>query len=337
MRNQKGETIAYLSYSTLASQTRLDHQLTSFFSTFLSFYGLFILIAVLIGSLITQYMSSSLNEISKRMAKIKLKSINEKIEWKREDEIGQLVQEYNRLIDELELSVELLSRTERESAWKNMAQQIAHEIKNPLTPMKLRTQQIQKEIKDEKINKQKLNAFTDMLLEQIELLNDITNSLLSFAKVHHEEGNKENLVHIIRNILSLHYNHANYKVIFNNFTKTDNVFIYINKTQLIRAFNNLIRNAIQAKKANEKQKIIIELNDYGEQMWQIKVLDFGIGMDEVTQRNAFTAHFTTKSSGMGLGLVMVKNIITDWNGTISIDSAPDKGTTFIIMLPKYSE
>lgn len=335
MRNQKGEIFAYLSYSTLARQNRLDYQLTSFFSTFLSFYGLFILIALMIGSLVTQYISSSLTQISNRLATIKLKSINEKIEWKRDDEIGQLVGEYNRLIDELELSAELLSRSERESAWKDMAQQVAHEIKNPLTPMKIRTQHLQRELKDGNINKTKLQAYTNMMLEQIEILNDITTSFSSFTKMHHGDGKKENLLIILDNLLALHANLNNYELSFINNVQTDDVFIYINKTQIIRAFNNLIRNAIQASKPNEKQSIIIELNDYGEQMWQIKVQDFGIGMDETTKKLAFTAHFSTKSSGMGLGLVMVKNIITDWNGSISLESKLNEGTTFMILLPKY--
>lgn len=334
MRNQKGEIFAYLSYSTLARQNRLDYQLTSFFSTFLSFYGLFILIALMIGSLITQYISSSLTQISNRLATIKLKSVNEKIEWKRDDEIGQLVGEYNRLIDELELSVELLSRSERESAWKDMAQQVAHEIKNPLTPMKIRTQHLQRELNDGKANKIKLQAYTNMMLEQIEILNDITSSFSSFTKMHHGEGKKENLIMVLDNILALHANQNHYELSFVNNVQTDDMFIYINKTQIIRAFNNLIRNAIQASKPNEKQRIIIELNDYGEQMWQIKVQDFGIGMDETTQKLAFTAHFSTKSSGMGLGLVMVKNIITDWNGSISLKSIPNQGSTFILLLPK---
>lgn len=334
MRNKKGEIFAYLSYSTLARQNHLDYQLTSFFSTFLSFYGLFILIALMLGSLVTQYISSSLTQISNRLATIKLKAVNEKIEWKRDDEIGQLVGEYNRLIDELELSAELLSRTERESAWKDMAQQVAHEIKNPLTPMKIRTQLLQRELNDGKINKTKLQAYANMMLEQIEILNDITSSFSSFTKMHHGEGEKENLIEVLDNLLILHVNQKNYEISIVNHIQTNDVFIYINKTQLIRAFNNLIRNAIQASKPNEKQRIIIELNDYGEQMWQIIVQDFGIGMDESTQKHAFMAHFSTKSSGMGLGLVMVKNIITDWNGSISLESKPNEGTTFIILLPK---
>lgn len=337
MRNQKGEIIAYISYSSLAKDARVDHQLTGFFSTFLSFYGLFILLAVLLGAFITRYMSLSLAKISTHLAKINLQSVNQKIEWKYEDEIGQLIQQYNRLIDELEMSAELLSRTERETAWKNMAQQIAHEIKNPLTPMKLRTQQIQREIMEGNVDTEKLKQYINMLLTQIDILNDITTSLSTLDNIHHADGEKENLLDIIDNLLMLHANQKQYEIQFINLSNTNEVFVFIEKTQLIRAFNNLIRNAIQAKKEDEKQKIIIELCDYGEQMWQIKVQDFGIGMDESTLKHAFTAYFSTKSSGMGLGLLMVKNIINDWNGTIQIESVLNEGTTFIILLPKYSK
>lgn len=241
------------------------------------------------------------------------------------------------MIDELEMSAELLSRTERETAWKNMAQQIAHEIKNPLTPMKLRTQQIQREIMEGNVDTEKLKQYINMLLTQIDILNDITTSLSTLENIHHADGEKENLLDIIDNLMMLHANQKQYEIQFINLSNTNEVFVFIEKTQLIRAFNNLIRNAIQAKKEDEKQKIIIELCDYGEQMWQIKVQDFGIGMDESTLKHAFTAYFSTKSSGMGLGLLMVKNIINDWNGTIQIESVLNEGTTFIILLPKYSK
>lgn len=337
MQNQNGDILGYLSYSSLAKEARIDHQLTGFFSTFLSLYGLFMLIAVMIGAFVTRYISSSLEKISALLAKINLQSVNQKIEWKYEDEIGQLIQQYNRLIDELEMSAELLSRSERESAWKTMAQQIAHEIKNPLTPMKLRTQQIQKEITDGKVDTKKLDQYIIMLLEQIDILNEIASSLSIFDRMHHADGEKENLIYIIDNLLILHANQKNYEIIFKNLTETNNVGVFINKTQLIRAFNNLIKNAIQATKEDENQKIIIELCDYGEQMWQIKVQDFGTGMDESTRKHAFTAHFSTKSSGMGLGLLMVKNIITDWNGSINLESTPNEGSIFTILLPKYTK
>ncbi len=335
--NEKGEKFAYISYSNLERKSRIDYQLTNFFSTFLSFYGLFILIAVFIGTLMTRYVSMSLIKISNHLAKVKLLSVNEKIEWKRKDEIGLLIQEYNRLIDELEMSVELLSRSERESAWKDLAQQIAHDIKNPLTPMKLRTQQIRKEMAEGKIDVQKLNQYTEMLLNQIETINDITSSFYILTKIHQGEGVKENLIAIINNVLDLHLNQKHYSVVFENQTNEKEAFVYIQKTQLIRVFNNLIRNAVQASKEGEIQKIIIELSDYGSQMWEIKIKDFGKGMDQNTLKHAFVPRFTTKSTGMGLGLVMVKNIINDWNGTIDIESVLGQGTTFIIRLPRYSE
>ncbi len=335
--NKKGEIVAYLSYSNLERKSRMDYQLTSFFSTFLSFYGLFILFAILVGTLMTRYVSMSLTKISNHLAKVKLLSINEKIEWKRKDEIGLLIQEYNRLIDELEISVELLSRSERELAWKELAQQIAHDIKNPLTPMKLRTQQIRKEIEDGKIEMEKIEQYTNMLLNQIETINDITSSFYILTKIHQGEGMKENLIAIIKNVLNLHLQQKSYVVIFDNQTNKDYAFVYIQKTQLIRVFNNLIRNAAQARKEHEIQKIIIGLKDYGSQMWEIQIKDFGKGMDQNTVKHAFVPRFTTKSTGMGLGLVMVKNIINDWNGTIDVESVLGQGTTFIIRLPKFSE
>ena len=337
LRNKKGEVLAYLSYSSLAKEVRMDHQVTGFFSTFLSFYSLFIMIAIIIGALITRYMSKSLMQISNYLAELKLQSVNKKIEWRRNDEIGLLIQEYNRLVDELEVSAELLSRSERESAWKDMAQQVAHEIKNPLTPMKLRTQQIQREVNDGMMDKNKINQYINVLLGQIDILTEITSSFYSLSKMHHGEGEKENLIHIIENVINIHLNQKNYDVVFNNMISEETVFVFINKTQLIRVFNNLIRNAVQAGKDTIKQKIIIHLSDYGGNLWQVKVQDFGIGMDENTLKHVFNPRFTTKSTGMGLGLVIVKNIITDWNGEISVESIVNEGTTFTIMLPKYAD
>lgn len=335
IRNKKGKVLAYFSYSSLARESSFDYRLTSFFSTFLSLYGLFILIAVTIGTIITRYMSISLTKISKHLAEIKLQSVNKKIEWKREDEIGLLIQEYNHLIDELEMSAELLSRSERESAWKEMAQQIAHEIKNPLTPMRLKTQLIQKEINEGSIDKDKLMKFVSVLLDQIDILTEVTSSFSSLARMHHGEGEKHNLIQIIENVIDLHANQKTYDITFTNLLETNDASVFINKTQLIRVFNNLIRNADQAKSNKKKQHIIIRLSDYGGNLWQIRIQDFGLGMDEHTLKHIFNLRFTTKSTGMGLGLVIVKNIITDWNGQIKVHSTINQGTTFTILLPKY--
>jgi nitrogen fixation/metabolism regulation signal transduction histidine kinase len=220
-----------------------------------------------------------------------------------------------------------------------MARQVAHEIKNPLTPMRLTTQHLFRELdKHNFIDKEKLEKYFSMIIQQTDTLTDIASSFSNFAKINQQEGCPEDLIPVIQNTLSSYNENPNALFYFENKTEQEKVMAFVNKSQISQVFNNLIKNAIQAQKPETKPSITIEIENYGDKMWQIKVADTGTtGMTDEVKAKIFSPNFTTKTSGMGLGLAMVHRIITNWGGNITFESTYNVGTTFFIMLPKWGE
>ncbi|MBO4402708.1 MAG: HAMP domain-containing histidine kinase, partial [Bacteroidales bacterium] len=335
LRNKKGDLVAYLGYPTRQRGGYVESLFASIIPTFFGIYLLLTILFVLFGSLFSNYVVRSLTKIAQLLSKVNLKSENQKIKWKYEDEIGLLVQDYNRLVDDLALSAEMLARSSKESAWKELAQQVAHEIKNPLTPMKLRTQQLQKLMREERLTKEDVDAYTHMMIGQIDALTEITSSFSSLAKLHHGSGKEEDLLEIMRCALETYEDSDDYQYLLEYDQNLRQAPVWTDRQQMLRVFNNLIKNAMQAKKNGVRQRIILSLSDFDEKQWQVLVTDFGCGMDAEAQKMAFIPHFTTKSSGSGLGLAIVRNIITDWGGSIRFESVLDEYTVFTIRLPKY--
>jgi nitrogen fixation/metabolism regulation signal transduction histidine kinase len=257
---------------------------------------------------------------------------NEKIEWKREDEIGELVAEYNRTLDQLARSAELLARSERESAWREMAKQVAHEIKNPLTPMKLSVQYLQKAWDDKAPDwEERLDRFTRTIVEQIDSLSKIATEFSDFAKMPVASFEKLDLAETARRSADLFLNVENIKIIVNP-VKSE-CYISADRQQMLRVFNNLISNAVQAIGNKENGRIDINILDDGPN-WRVAVSDNGSGISDEQAKKIFSPSFTTKSGGMGLGLAMVKNILSGIGATISFTSKEGEGTTFNVEIPK---
>lgn len=330
-----GSVAMYVNMPYFAKQKELNSEISSFVITFLSVYMFIIFITIIIALLLARFISRPLLLIKERMSKIQLGDKNEKIAWNSTDEIGSLVEVYNNMVDELRYSAELLAISHREQAWREMAQQVAHEIKNPLTPMKLSVQMLERTWRDGDPEwEQRLKQFTLTLVEQIDALSDIASSFSNFAKMPQADFSKEDLLSIIQSVVALH--------VYPNITievevKEDCFYdVYVDKNQLIRVFNNLIKNAIQSIKANHKGTIRILVSDYDIQKWLVEVSDNGSGISDSVKDRIFSPNFTTKTSGMGLGLAMVKNIIVDFGGTIWFTSSVEKGTTFSFTLPKHT-
>ncbi|MBP5613067.1 MAG: ATP-binding protein [Bacteroidales bacterium] len=335
LQNSKGEIVAYLSFPSRQKGGYLEHLFTSSLPTFLCIYMLLTILFAVFSSLIGNYLMASLTHIADMMGKVKLKSANSKIQWKYDDEIGMLVKDYNRLVDDLEVSAELLARSERESSWKELAQQVAHEIKNPLTPMKLRTQQMQRQLHEGRLTEEQLESYTRMMVGQIDALTDIASSFSSLAKMRQGKGSSENLLEIIESAAATYEGSGIIEI-----THAPEILradVLTEKEQMLRVFNNLIKNAIQAKKENLPPLIEIHLDEADDNHWRITLTDYGKGMGEKEKRHAFTPHFTTKSSGSGLGLAIVKNIVSDWGGSIRFESVRNDHTSFFILLPKYKQ
>ncbi len=337
LQNDNGEIVGYLSFPSRQKGGYLEHLFSYVLPTFLCIYLLLTLLFVLFGTLIGNYLLASLTHIADSMSKVKLQSKNKKIKWKYDDEIGMLVKDYNRLVDDLEVSAEMLARSEREASWKELAQQVAHEIKNPLTPMKLSTQQLQRCISEGTLTDEKLEKYSRMMVEQIDALTEIASSFSSLAKIRQGDGTKENLLEIMDNAANMYEQTEDVHIEIKHSPQIAEAAVLIEKDQMLRVFNNLIKNAIQAQKPGLPQHIELILSEENDTQWLITVTDYGKGMDEEEKKHAFTPHFTTKSTGSGLGLAIVRNIVSDWGGSIRFESVRNDHTSFFILLPKYKQ
>lgn len=299
---------------------------------FINIYVILIAVAIFIALIISNYITRPVQLIKEKIGGLKLGRTNDKIEWAKNDEIGSLVLEYNRMVDELSQSADLLAKSERESAWREMARQIAHEIKNPLTPMKLSVQYLQKAY-DEKAPDwdKKLARFTKTIVEQIDSLSIIASEFSDFATLPRSKFSKNELAEIIQNSINLFSNATEIKFKFNPAGK---YFVFVDKEQLSRVFINLIKNSIQAIESPINGQIEIEIEEI-DNTQIIRFTDNGSGIPADQIEKVFYPNFTTKSGGMGLGLAMVKNIIRNAGGEITFKSAAGKGTSFYITLPSY--
>jgi len=287
--------------------------------------------AILLSYFLSKYITRSLNTISEKIKETRLDKRNKKILIPvRSQEISTLVNAYNEMIDELESSAAQLATNEREAAWREMAKQVAHEIKNPLTPMRLTVQSFERKFdpSDPDIV-QKMKEYTHSLIQQIDTMSSIASAFSTYAQMPAQKDESINIVKITK--LALDIFNENY-IYFSS--EKEEIIINFDRTQLIRVITNLVKNSIQAihEKQPENPKvdvIISEENNFA----IITVLDNGIGITEENKEKVFEPKFTTKTSGMGLGLAMVKNIVETLEGKISFISEENKGTTFTVRLP----
>ncbi len=331
--NVKGELMAFLNLPYFTKQNILRNDITTLVVAILNIYVMLVLITIAMAVIISDQITRPLKLIQKKFSEIKLGKKNEQIIYKGKDEIAGLVDEYNRMVKELAKSVEMLARSERESAWREMAKQIAHEIKNPLTPMKLSVQHLRRSWKDNREDfDEYLERVTQTLIEQIDNLSFIASEFSNFAKMPKASNEEINLVDAIKSILQLFENTEDVEFLFDY--ENNLLPVYADKEQLSRVFINLIKNAIQSIPENRKGRIGINAVLSGG-MVKVSISDNGKGIPDELHSKLFTPSFTTKSSGMGLGLTIVKNIIESFNGHITFKTKVNHGTTFLIELPYY--
>jgi nitrogen fixation/metabolism regulation signal transduction histidine kinase len=258
--------------------------------------------------------------------------MNEEIHWPRDDEIGELVKEYNKMVAKLGESATALAKSEREGAWREMARQVAHEIKNPLTPMKLSLQYLQKAINNNnhKNIKELTTNVANTLVEQIDHLSKIAADFSQFANIGNTKIEIFDLHEVLGSLIELFQ--PNNQVDF-TWTPVDRKTpILADKTQMNRLFTNLFANAVEACHGRSDCRIIVT-EEVIENNIKISISDNGEGISPEMQEHIFVPNFTTKSSGTGLGLAMVKGIIEQAKGRIWFETSKGKGTTFFVELP----
>ena len=326
-----GNEYAYLNIPYFTSQSKLKDEISNFLVTIINLNAFIFLIAGIVALFITNRITNSFSLISEKMKKINLGKRNEAIEWHRNDEIGGLVDEYNKMVSKLDKSAEALAKTEREGAWREMAKQVAHEIKNPLTPMKLSMQFLQKSIENNAPNVKELSARVAItLVEQIDHLSNIASEFSQFANI--ENANKEriDLNESLNSIKQLYEGNDKIKLTWHLIKLP--VKINADKTHINRLFTNLIQNGLQAVPTGVLPEIFIS-EEIIDNTILVKIKDNGTGIDEIIQSKIFTPNFTTKTSGTGLGLAMCKRIVEQTNGIIYFETSATEGTTFFISFP----
>ncbi|HNR85829.1 MAG TPA: ATP-binding protein, partial [Taishania sp.] len=311
-------------------QEEVEHQIQQFLMSIISVFVLLIAGSVIIAIFAASWITNPLHMLQSYLSNIHLGKSNQYINYSKNDEIGALVKSYNKKIDELEYAAQQLAQSERESAWRDMAKQVAHEIKNPLTPMKLSVQHLVRSFDPNDENAQnKINRVCQSLIEQIDALTKIANEFSNFAKMQKAEFNAIDIVSLIRNAAELFSEGSQFEIII---TGPEQCIVNGDKDQLLRVFNNLIKNSCQAISNKTDGKIVIEILKTAT-LIKISVNDNGVGIPEIQQSKIFVPYFTTKSNGSGIGLAMVKQIIENHKGNIYFESEVNKGTTFIIELP----
>ncbi len=331
IKDEEGKPYAYLNIPYLNTQLELNQEISNFLVTLINLNAFIFVIAGAISVLLTNRITKSFSLITEKMNNINLGKANENITWNTNDEIGALVKEYNKMVQKLEESAHALAKSEREGAWREMARQVAHEIKNPLTPMKLSIQYLQRAIHEKNPNMQELSQkVSSTLVEQIDQLAKIASDFSQFANLSYVHTERFDLTEVLTSLINLYI--ANEKLHL-TFEPTEMpAMIEADRSQMNRLFTNLFQNAIEASDTKEIISLSIKCTLYGKYV-KVDVSDEGYGITLEKQSKIFTPNFTTKTSGTGLGLAICKGITENANGKIWFDTHEGEGTTFHVLLP----
>ncbi len=327
------EPIGYVNIPYLAKQDKLDEQVINFLAYLANIYLVVFLLINLIAVLISSAVTKPLAMIQQRLASFSLGNRNEPIIYETKDEIGSIISAYNDMVAKLSESEQKLSQSQREMAWRQMARQVAHEIKNPLTPMKLSIQHLNRASQSQSDQFQTMfPKVMKTLLVQIESLVRIANSFHEFAKMPEPVKTRVRVNEVLLEVVDL-YGQSEEALWLIDVPDAD-FWTYTDRDQLSRCFNNIIKNGLQALDENGIIQVTMKIE--GEYV-RIEISDNGQGMDEEVQKRVFEPSFSTKTSGMGLGLAIVRRIIEHSGGKISFESTVGEGTTFLIELPSIEQ
>lgn len=330
IKDKESNPLAIIKIPYQESTELYDNEIRDFTLKFGQVYIIMLILSIGISYFLSNYITQNLNNISFKITKTKLGQKNEKIEsTSTSKEISTLISADNDMVEKLDESYEKLAQSEREQAWREMAKQVAHEIKNPLTPMRLSVQNFERRFdpSDPEI-KTKVKDFTLGLIQQIDTLSSVAHAFSSFASM---PAQRDETLNVVKTVL-LALDIFNEPYIRFEWTEKE-IISKMDRTHLIRIITNLVKNAIQAIPADKENPLVLVILSLQEGSIVIKVIDNGNGILPEIQTKIFEPKFTTKTSGMGLGLRIVKNIVENYNGTITFDSKPNKGTIFTVKLP----
>ena len=330
IKDEKFKPLGILNLPYVEDDGFYETELQNFLIRLGQIYGFMLLIAFALAYFLSSYITKSLKTISDKINETNLNQINEKIVIEANSkEINLLINAYNGMVDKLEESATKLAQSEREQAWREMAKQVAHEIKNPLTPMRLTVQSFQRKFdaNDPEL-KQKLNDYSKTLIQQIDTMSSVASAFSNFASMPAQQNETLNVVNIVE--LALDIFNEDY-IVFER--DEEEIITKLDRTQLIRIITNLVKNATQSIPEEQEEKfVLVSVKEVDENV-VITVKDNGSGIETENIDHVFEPKFTTKTSGMGLGLGIIKNIIENYKGTITFESELGTGTTFTVSLP----
>ena len=316
-----GEVLGILSIPFFNSGDSLDRSRVVILSNILIVFIIIFLLFTVLSFVITRWFTFPLRMITRSLSNTTLKQENKPLNWQSNDEIGWMVQQYNRMLSNLEKNKIELARSQKESAWREMAQQVAHEIKNPLTPMKLTLQQLEMLMRNGEFPKERAEGAVKNLLTQLDILNEIATSFSSFARMPAPILNRLDVVKVVEKAVAL-YSKVKLK------SPAQPLFVMGDDQLLSRIFSNLILNGLQSGDSVSVEVTVIKKDDDV----VITFRDNGRGIDEALRDKVFMPHFTTKKSGSGLGLAISRQGIEQSGGAIWFETSSD-GTIFFISLP----
>lgn len=302
-----------------------------FTQALLNTYVFLFLIGLVISMRLSEYIRTPLITLGKKLKAVHLVKENKQIQWEGSDEIADLINEYNQMITKLQDNAALLAQSERDTAWREMSKQVAHEIKNPLTPMKLSLQHLQRSIQYGRDDIEEITLrMCDTLMNQVENLRQIADEFSNFGSLPKANNKKVQLNEIVETIHDLFRKREDMDIRL--IEPIDDINVYADKNQLVRILNNLVKNSVQAIPPERMGLIELKLWKEGTNAI-IRVRDNGSGIPEDMQSQIFKPKFTTKSSGSGLGLAIAANMVDSIGGRIYFQSDVTKGTDFFVELP----
>lgn len=329
--NRNGDLLAYLNLPAFSRQEELRSEIGSFLITFINVYAVILLIAALTGLFIARVLTRPLQLVASHLSSVKLGSSNAKIRWQGSDELALLIVEYNRMLDELDSGAVELKIREREATWREMARQVAHEIRNPLTPLSLNVQYLKRSWRENPDDfGNRLDRFVDIMQEQIDMLNTIAGDFGKYGSLPKPTLAEVNLAVILEKGVAL----FSFSKIAISLRVTDAPVLIQSDAGLLQVvFNNLIKNAIQSVPDNREGRISIQLAGAGSDSVEISITDNGQGISISEYDKIFTPYFTTKTLGTGIGLHLASQIVEALGGKIWFESVEGQGTAFFVRLP----
>ncbi len=326
---QSGSELGILSIPFFGSAQSLEKIQINVLANILTVFVLVFILFSVLSFLIANGLTFPLRFIAKSIKRTTLTDKNQIIQWKSNDEIGLLAGEYNRMIKNLEQSRNDLARVQKETAWREIAKQVAHEIKNPLTPMKLTLQQMEQSLNNKDLGPEKSRKAIETLLTQVEILNEIATSFSTFARMPAPVLEQIDLSALLKNVVSLHQTYPEGTVSLK--LGTPSLYVLGNELLLSRVFGNIILNALQSGK--EGRKVAVQISaERIENKCLVRFADDGRGIDTDIRDKVFLPHFSTKRTGSGLGLAIAKQGIEQTGGRVWFETSPELGTTFFVEL-----